>query len=139
MGGSLIMLEKSISLPFAIDTFGMVGTTTEQSKLWADRVRSVLGTSLRERVMRPTLGTLIPFSLFNNTENAVSEIKEEVTRAFGRQLQLLTLKDTYIEEDSLNSSLKITVTYQLPNQEINKTSIGYITIRGTLPMYEEFQ
>lgn len=133
------MLEKSISLPFAIDTFGMVGTTTEQSKLWADRVRSVLGTSLRERVMRPTLGTLIPFSLFNNTENAVSEIKEEVTRAFGRQLQLLTLKDTYIEEDSLNSSLKITVTYQLPNQEINKTSIGYITIRGTLPMYEEFQ
>lgn len=133
------MLEKSISLPFSIDTFGMVGTTTEQSKLWADRVRSVLGTSLRERVMRPTLGTLIPFSLFNNTENAVSEIKEEVTRAFGRQLQLLTLKDTYIEEDSLNSSLKITVTYQLPNQEINKTSIGYITIRGTLPMYEEFQ
>ena len=133
------MLEKSISIPFSIDTFGMVGTTTEQSKLWADRVRSVLGTSLRERVMRPTLGTLIPFSLFNNIENAISEIKEEVTRAFGRQLQLLTLKDTYIEEDSLNSSLKITVTYQLPNQEINKTSIGYITIRGTLPMYEEFQ
>ena len=131
--------EKAISLPFSIDTFGSVGTTTEQSKIWSDRVRSVLGTSLRERVMRPTFGTLIPFSLFNNVENAISEIKEEVTRAFGRQLRLLTLKNTSIEHDTYNNSLKVTVTYSLPNQETNQTSIGYVTIRGTLPMYEELQ
>lgn len=131
--------EKTISLPFTIDTFGMVGTTTDQSKIWADRVRSVLGTSLRERVMRPTFGTLIPFSLFNNVENAISEIKEEVTRAFGRQLKLLTLKDIAVVQDSYTNSLNITVTYSLPNQETQKTSIGYITIRGTLPIYEELQ
>lgn len=131
--------EKAISLPFSIDTFGSVGTTTEQSKIWSDRVRSVLGTSLRERVMRPTFGTLIPFSLFNNVENAIVEIKEEVTRAFGRQLRLLTLKDTSVEQDTYNNSLKVTVTYSLPNQETNQTSIGYVTIRGTLPMYEELQ
>ena len=84
--------EKAISLPFSIDTSGSIGTTTEQSKIWTDRVRSVLGTSLRERVMRPTFGTLIPFSLFNNVENAVEEIRDEVTRAFDRYLQLLTYR-----------------------------------------------
>jgi phage baseplate assembly protein W len=131
--------EKAISLPFSIDTFGSVGTTTEQSKVWADRVRSVLGTSLRERVMRPTFGTLIPFSLFNNVENAVVEIKEEVTRAFSRQLKLLTLKDTFVEQDFYTNSLKVTVTYSLPNQETNKTSIGFVIVRGTLPIYEELQ
>jgi phage baseplate assembly protein W len=131
--------EKAISLPFSIDTFGMLGTTTEQSKIWADRVRSVLGTSLRERVMRPTLGTLIPFSLFNGIETAVVEIKDEVQSAFGKQLTLLTLKNTEVQHDTYNNILTITVTYALPNQEINKTTIGYITIRGTLPLYEELK
>ena len=129
--------EKTLSLPFSIDTSGAIGTTTEQSKIWADRVRSVLGTSIRERVMRPTFGTLIPFSLFNSIDNAFAEIKEEVTRAFSKQLSLLTLKNTEIEQDPYNNSLSITVTYALPNQEINKTSIGYVTIQGTRPIFEE--
>jgi phage baseplate assembly protein W len=129
--------EKAISLPFSIDTSGSIGTTTEQSKIWADRVRSVLGTSLRERVMRPTFGTLIPFSLFNNVDNAVEEIRDEVTRAFDRYLQLLTLQDTTVEQDLYTNTLKVTVTYALPNQEVNKTTVGYVTIQGTIPMYEE--
>jgi phage baseplate assembly protein W len=132
-------LEKAISLPFSIDTSGSIGTSTEQSKIWADRVRSVLGTSLRERVMRPTFGTLIPFSLFNNVENAISEIEEEVTVAFSKYLQLLSLQGTDVEQDLYTNNLKVTVTYSLPNQEINKTSIGFITIQGTLPSYEELQ
>jgi phage baseplate assembly protein W len=131
--------EKTISLPFSIDTSGMVGTTTEQSKIWTDRVRSVLGTSLRERVMRPTFGTLIPFSLFNNVENAIAEIKDEVTSAFARQLQLLTLDNVSVEQDLYNNHLEVTVTYALPNQELSRTSIGYVTVRGTLPIYEELQ
>ena len=89
--------------------------------------------------MRPTFGTLIPFSLFNNVENAIVEIKEEVTRAFSRQLKLLTLKDTFVEQDFYTNSLKVTVTYSLPNQETNKTSIGFVIVRGTLPIYEELQ
>jgi phage baseplate assembly protein W len=129
--------EKAISLPFSIDTSGSIGTTTEQSKIWTDRVRSVLGTSLRERVMRPTFGTLIPFSLFNNVDNAVEEIRDEVTRAFDRYLQLLTLQDTTVEQDLYTNTLKVTVTYALPNQEVNKTTVGYVTIQGTIPMYEE--
>jgi phage baseplate assembly protein W len=132
-----MLSEKTISLPFSIDTSGLIGTTTEQSKIWSDRVRSVLGTSLRERVMRPGFGTLIPFSLFNNIENALFEIREEVTRAFDKHLEMLTLQETAVDQDLHANSLEITVTYALPNQEINKTSIGYVTIRGTLPMFEE--
>lgn len=134
-----MIFEKTISLPFAIDTSGMVGTTTEQSKIWADKVRSVLGTSLRERVMRPTFGTLIPFSLFNNVDNAIVEINEEVTRAFGKQLKLLTLQDVAVEQDTYVNALKVTVTYALPNQEINKVSIGYITIQEARSIFEELK
>ena len=77
------MNERAISLPFSIDSYGGVATTTDQSKIWADKVRSVLGTMLRERVMRPDFGTVIPYSLFNGETSAVDEIRGEVSKAFG--------------------------------------------------------
>jgi len=131
--------ERAISLPFSIDSFGKVGTTTDQTKIWADKVRSVLGTSIRERVMRPTFGTLIPFSLFNSIENAASEIRDEVRRAFGKQLPLLSLNDVNVVQDYYTNQLTITVVYSLPNQEVTKTTIGYVAIQGNTPIYEELQ
>lgn len=129
--------EIAISLPFSIDSFGMIGTTQEQPKLWADRVRSVLGTSLRERVMRPTFGTLIPFGLFEGVDNAENEIKGEVTKAFSRQLGLLTLSDVIVTHDEYTNVLTVTVVYGLPNNEQVTTTLGFVGIRGNLPLYEE--
>jgi hypothetical protein len=77
--------------------------------------------------------------MFNNVENAIVEIQEEVTLAFDKYLQLLTLQNTDVKHDLYTNSIEVTVTYSLPNQEINKTSIGLITIQGTLPLYEELQ
>ena len=57
------MSEIAMSLPFSIDPYGKVSSTTDQKKIWADKVRSVLGTALRERVMLPTFGTLIPYEI----------------------------------------------------------------------------
>lgn len=130
-------VEKAISLPFKIDSFGVIGTTIDQSKIWADRVRSVLGTSLRERVMRPTLGTLIPYALFNDVDNATYEIKDEVQKAFERQLPLLTLMSVDVKEDAYTNTLTLTISYSLPNKEAITTTIGYISIQGNLPSYEE--
>ena len=129
--------EVAISLPFSIDSFGGVGNTSNQSKIWADKVRSVIGTSVRERVMRPAFGTLIPFSLFNGEESATSEIQEEVRTAFASRLSLLTLNSTEITQGSYKGELLVTVTYSLPNEEVQKTSIGFIDIRGVFPPYEE--
>jgi len=129
--------EKAISLPFSIDTFGMIGSTSEQPKIWADKVRSVIGTSIRERVMRPTFGTLIPYSLFNGEENALLEVADETREAFGKRLPLLTLIDVTVEPGSAPGELTVDITYSLPNQEVQKTSIGFINIQGILPAYEE--
>ena len=129
--------EIAISLPFTIDSFGVVGTTQEQSKIWADRVRSILGTSLRERVMRPTLGTLIPFGMFEQIDTAESEIQGEISKAFSRQLPLLTLSEVIVTHDEYTNTLSVTVVYELPNNEQVTTVLGFVGIRGNLPLYEE--
>jgi phage baseplate assembly protein W len=131
------MAQKTISLPFSIDSYGKVSTTQSQSKIWSDRVRSVLGTTLRERVMRPNFGTLIPYSIFNSEDNAVGEITNEVRRAFSEQLSLLSLQTVLVNSDSYTNTLSVEVVYGLPNNEVVSTLVGLVLVPGAKPIYEE--
>ena len=131
------MSEKALSLPFSVDSYGKIAVTTDQSKIWADRVRSVLGTMLRERVMRPTFGTVIPYSLFNGEDSAVNEVKMEVTKAFNTQLQLLTLEKTNVTIDQYTNVMSIEVIYALPNNEVVSTVVGLVLVDGANPLYQE--
>jgi phage baseplate assembly protein W len=117
------MAEKAISLPFLIDPYGRVASTQSQSKIWSDKVKSVLGTTLRERVMRPNFGTLIPYSLFNTENTAAVEIESEVNKAFTEQLALLTLEKVNVTSDPYTNVLTIEVIYGLPNDEIVSTVV----------------
>lgn len=131
------MAEKALSLPFSIDSYGNVSSTSDQSKIWADRVRSVLGTTVRERVMRSGFGTLIPFSLFDTESSAMSQVKTEVNKAFITQLALLRLDKTTVTVDEYTRVLTIEVIYALPNNEVVSTIVGVVLIDGANPIYEE--
>ncbi|NBP03902.1 MAG: hypothetical protein EBU90_28155 [Proteobacteria bacterium] len=131
------MAEKALSLPFSIDSYGKVSITQDQSKIWADRVRSVLGTAIRERLMRPTFGTLIPFAIFENETTSTAEIKVEVEKAFAEQLPLLTLQSTETTIDEYTNILTVEVLYGLPNNEVVSTVIGLVLIQGANPSYQE--
>lgn len=131
------MTEKTIALPFSIDPYGKVTMSSNQSKIWADRVRSVIGTFLRERVMRPEFGTRIPYSVFNTQESAQQEISTETVQAFNQHLPLLTLNSVSSSFDSYSGVINVTITYKLPNDIVVDTSIGILTVRGNTPPYEE--
>lgn len=131
------MAETTISLPFNIDPLGSVAHTEDQSKIWADRVRSVLGTMLRERVMRPTFGTLIPYAIFETSDDAVTEIKTEVNKAFASQLPLLSLSEVDVTIDEFTNVATIDVIYNLPNTQEATTTIGLILVQGNKPAYQE--
>lgn len=135
--GWCIMDERAISLPFSVDSYGGVASTSEQSKIWADKVRSVLGTMLRERVMRPDFGTVIPYSLFNGETSAVDEVRSEVSKAFGAQLPLLTLDKTNITFDEYTNVMSVEVVYALPNNEVVSTVVGLVLVDGANPLYQE--
>lgn len=131
------MAEKTLSLPFSVDPYGKVTVTSDQSKIWADRVRSVIGTTLRERIMRPEFGTDISYSVFNTQEDADREIKAEVVQAFNQLLPLLKIDSVRSSFDSYTGVINITMTYKLPNDIVVETTIGIVTLRGNLPPYEE--
>ena len=131
------MAEYAISLPFSIDPYGKVRSTTDQSKIWADRVRSVLGTTIRERVLRPTFGTLIPFALFNTETGAIAQVQAEVSKAFSQQLPLLNLDTVNVTVDQYTNVLTVEAIYGLPNNEVVSTVVGLVLVDGANPMYQE--
>ena len=131
------MAEYAIALPFSVDSYGKISSTKDQSKIWADRVRSVLGTTIRERVIRPNFGTLIPFALFNTETGAVSQVEAEVNRAFAQQLSLLNLQTVNVTVDQYTNVLTVEAIYGLPNNEVVSTVVGLVLVDGANPIYEE--
>ena len=131
------MAEYAISLPFSVNSYGKVASTFDQSKIWADRVRSVLGTTIRERVMRPNFGTLIPFAIFNTETGAVAQVEAEVSKAFSQQLGLLNLQKVNVTVDEYTNVLTVEAIYGLPNNEVVSTVVGLVLVDGANPIYEE--
>ena len=133
----IVMTEKALSLPFSVDAYGKVSITTDQAKIWADRVRSVIGTTVRERVMRPTLGTLIPFALFASETSATAQVENEVQTAFVNQLRLLRLDSVIVTVDQYTNVLTVEIVYGLPNNEVVSTVVGLALVDGANPIYQE--
>lgn len=131
------MQEKTISLPFSIDPYGKVTQTSDQSKIWADRVRSVVGTTIRERVMRPEFGTKVAFKIFDTEDEAISAIKTEVTSAFNLQLPLLKLIEISSTFDDYSGTVSTEITYSLPNNIVLTTAVGLVYIGQDNPPVEE--
>lgn len=129
--------EVAISLPFSIDPYGRVAQTSDQTKIWADKVRSVVGTALNERVMRPLFGTDIPLAVFENQSDAQGIIQNLVSSSFTTQLSRLTVDTVSSVFDEYTSTLNVEVVYALPNEEVVSTTIGFIALDGNLIPYEE--
>lgn len=131
------MVEKAIALPFSFDPYGRVTYTIDQNKIWQDKVLSVIGTTMRERVVRPRFGTLIAAKAFDNETLAETEIQSEIEYAFNTQLGLLTLQSVSTSFDAYTNTTNVEIIYGLPNNETVNTTIGLVTInQNSIPHQE---
>ena len=90
-------MPRAISLPFSFNSTGAVSYTQDEKKIWQDRVVMVLMTKLEERIMRPTFGSEVATSVFENEEAASTSVNKAIATAFSQwlpQLQLIKV-DTY--------------------------------------------
>lgn len=130
-------METTLTLPFLVNAYGSVNTTTDQEKIWSDRVRFVIGTNLQERIMDPRFGTLVPEALMDTQEAAEVLIRTEVERAFPIHLDLLTLEAVNTSFDEYTNTINVSIIYNLPNNEQVDTLVSLVYISGTNPAVEE--
>ena len=129
--------EYAISFPFRLDSYGDVAKTKDPSKIWADRLISVIGTMMGERVARPAFGTQIANQWLNGLSGIDGDMQSEIQQAFIEFLPLLTLLRNSFEHDDANGSLKVIITYSLPNDKVETTVIALVSIGNQQPQYQE--
>lgn len=131
------MKEIAVSLPMALDAYGRVATTTSQAKIYADRVLSVIGTNLKERVMLASFGTTVASYLYVSIEKAVSAIPDVISRAFAEFLPALTYSEAKVLYDDLTGTISIDIIYELPNGEETSTVLEIVAIASANPPVTE--
>jgi phage baseplate assembly protein W len=103
--------SAAIALPFSFDPSGAVFSSQDTKKIIQDRVVLAIMTYKKERVNRPTFGTLVRGVTFENQNTASTIITQEVSSGFSNLLPYLTLisTDIFIDVDSV---LNVSVTYK---------------------------
>lgn len=128
--------EYAISLPFTLGFTGSIDTTTDQRKIWADRVLSVVGTALGERPQRYYFGSKVHFEAFENVEQAKDGIERAISDAFAKYLPLLTFREITSTYSQDTGRLNVTVLYSLPDESLSEVKIGTVQINGSEPPKE---
>jgi phage baseplate assembly protein W len=116
------MTERAISLPFSFDSSGALSYTTDEKKIWQDRVVLVVMTRLTERVMRPTFGSTTGDSVFESESTAESAIQQAIAAGFAQWLKPLTLTQVTVTTDPADGYLLATVQYKY-EKEKNEQSV----------------
>lgn len=129
--------EIAIALPFKIDSFGTVNASIDQSKIWQDRVRSVIGTAFGERVYRPLFGCAAATNIYESEEFILSTIEEDIRIAFQQFLPLLSLNSVEITLEESTRTIFAEVNYSTPSSAQYLIKVGIATIDGTNPVQED--
>lgn len=117
---------KSISLPFRVDGYGRVATTSDLSKIWQDRVRSVVATSLGERLMRPSFGCPTPVHLFRNTDSIETVLDVDVATAFNKWLPGITYEGMEFYSTPDTGDIEVEIRYSVPARAESLDSVSVV-------------
>lgn len=139
------LTEIAIALPFTIGSTGLVIATSSQEKIWEDRVRSVIGTSVGERVMRHNFGSNLYGEVFENETDVAEKVRGIVFDAFTTHVKVLELDDVSTSFDESSGVMTITIGYRLPNNELKTLTVNSIVadgdslIQGTFTLRGKYQ
>jgi phage baseplate assembly protein W len=134
----LPLTNLAISLPFKIDAVGKVGATVDQAKIWSDKVRSVIGTALGQRVYRSDFGCNATMGVFDTEEYVLNSIEEDIAKAFTSFLPLLQLDNVVASLDLATQSIVVEVTYSTPSGSDFIVRLGIASINQNGLVSEEF-
>lgn len=131
--------ELAISLPFRIDSLGKVAATGSQDKIWADKVRGVIGTIPGQRVYRPDFGSAAGGRVYDSEEDVLASLEPQIRTAFKKHLPLLSIDSVSVDLDPVSRVITAEINYIVPSGADFVVRIGIATLNGTDPISEETQ
>ena len=119
---------KAISYPFTLNVFGETTSTTDQKKIYTDRVLTLLSTSIGERPMRPTYGTNLGLAMFENQGVAEVAIPAAIRSAIATWLPELTVNEINIKNFNDGGKVEVELFRTFPDYTTGTISIYSVTL-----------
>lgn len=129
--------ELTMTLPFKVDPYGTISATVDESKIWADRVRAVIGTAVGERVYRPDFGCKAATSVFETEEETEAMLLSEIRNAFLDYLPMCSLEEVQVSINEETRIVNAEVVYKTPSSNEFSLQVGVATINGDQPISED--
>lgn len=107
---------KAIAYPFTLDGNGKVVSTTSSSKIYLDRVLTLLSTNITQRPIAQEYGTDIGTALFENDNNIVAAASSAITEALTNWLPEVTLNNITVSEPDEDGVANIQLDLVFPTQ-----------------------
>ena len=131
--------ETTLAFPFKISSKGTVSTIDDQEAIWSNKVRIVIGTLIKERVMLPLFGSRLNEVLWNTEAFAKQNVSSFIEQAFITWLPSLSLDEVVVSDIDTTGHLNISISYLLPNNQNSNTTIGIVAISGNLQPTQEIR
>jgi phage baseplate assembly protein W len=124
MDRSAVMSLYSINFPYTFDPEGVLENNRSASKMYLDRVVTLLSTNIGQRPMLLDYGVDWSTSLFENDQDAILAIPEAIGSAMDRWLPDIQIQDIRLNSDENNGTVKVFLTLILPNNNVANLTIS---------------
>ena len=124
----------SVSFPYTVDPVGVVTNTITVTKLYLDRVVTLLSTNVGQRPMTPAYGVDWSTALFENDGNFKNAVTQAIKVAVATWIPEVSVTSVQISTDELNGINTVSLGVHLPDDTVANLTInpGLFTYDGTV-------
>ena len=117
--------QIELDQPFRVDPQGRIAFTSDPKQVLRNRVRTIIGTEVGERVMRPAYGTPLQSMLFEgDDEMTATIISSDIERALEEYEPGIVVHSVTAESsDQLDGVVEVAVTYSAANSPLETLTI----------------
>ena len=127
-------MSVAITFPYTIDPNGVAQYTQSATKIYVDRVLTLLSYYVGQRPMLPTYGVDWSKSLFENDSNAQVAIPLAISEAIGKWIPEVSVTAVDFVGDNTDGTENVIVSLKLPDDTLTSLTIntGTISYSGTI-------
>ena len=115
---------RAINFPFTLNPFGRADTITTESKIYLDRLLTLMSTQVGQRPMLPEYGTDLARALFENEDDFFLAARTAITNAVSLWLPELRIDKLELENLDEQGFANIKVIVELPGAKITSLTIN---------------
>lgn len=123
-------MSMALNYPYTISPTGAIVATAVPSKIFLDKVLTLLSTNIGQRPMTPEYGVDWAQALFENENEAIPAINQAIRTAISLWLPEVSVTEIEIIGDSLEGTQKVILSLRLPDDStatmaLNSGTINY--------------